>query len=129
MPKLGEKRAVTENTVINMDKQGIVHLSFQEGSYINLNESKKILSSRKRLLPNTKQFLLVDLTNDPVPNKESKQFANSDDLINITKAMALITKGNISRIVGNFFFQMKETSYPTRLFTNKKDAIDWLLSQ
>jgi|TARA_B110000467_G_C18194605_1_gene408145 hypothetical protein len=129
MEKLGTQTITTENAIIKLDKQGIVHLSFQNYAYVNLDESKEILSARKRLLPNTKQFLLVDLTNDPVPNKESKQFANSDDLINITKAMALITKGNISRIVGNFFFQMKETSYPTRLFTNKKDAIDWLLSQ
>jgi hypothetical protein len=131
MPKLGEKRAVTENTVINMDKQGIVHLSFQEGSYINLNESKKILSSRKKWLshPSEKQLLLVDFTNNPVPSQQSKDHARSDDVEKLTKAMACIVKGKISQIVGSFFIQMKEVHYPTKLFRNKKEAIGWLLSQ
>ena len=47
MQGLGKQRVITENTIVKMDKEGIVHMSFQEGAYIDLDESKKILSIRE----------------------------------------------------------------------------------
>jgi hypothetical protein len=42
------------------------------------------------------------------------------------KAMALVSESSVGKTVGNFFILLSSPKYPTRIFSNKEDAISWL---
>lgn len=43
--------------------------------------------------------------------------------------LAVIISSGISKIMGNIFMRFSKPDYPTRLFTDKQKAIDWILGQ
>ncbi len=59
------------------------------------------------------------------PNKEERDRAA--ELINpITEAMAIITTSPVSRMIANLFFGLKPPPYPVKMFSNEKDAVEWI---
>ncbi|WCL81532.1 STAS/SEC14 domain-containing protein [Saprospira sp. CCB-QB6] len=45
------------------------------------------------------------------------------------KASAVLVSGAVSRLLGNFLIQLNHAHVPIRLFVDREEAIDWLLSQ
>jgi hypothetical protein len=50
----------------------------------------------------------------------------SGQLPKYIKAMALVSNSAVGKMVGNFFIILSRPPYPTRIFSNKEDAINWL---
>ena len=111
-----------------IENNDIIYVTFEQGIYVTLEDSKEIIEARNILRPNRKQLIIWDLTSDPVPDKDSKKIAFEPEVVSITKASAFIINSKISQIVGNFFISLNPGKYPTKLFTDKKEAEDWLLS-
>ena len=60
--------------------------------------------------------------------KEIRDYLSSEALLPICKASALLVNSGISKTVGNFFLTFSQPSYPTKIFTNEKKALEWLQS-
>lgn len=59
------------------------------------------------------------------PTKEERDRAA--ELINpIAQAMAIITNSPVSRMIANLFFGLKPPPYPVKMFSNEKDAVEWI---
>jgi len=59
------------------------------------------------------------------PTKEERDVAAA--LINeIVKAMAIVTTSPVARMIANLFFGLKPPPYPAKMFTNEKDAVEWI---
>jgi hypothetical protein len=69
--------------------------------------------------------LLIYLSNSPVPDKETRDFANKA-LPKLYTAMAMVSKSALAKFIMNFLFQLKEPPIPMKNFTNDKDAKEWL---
>lgn len=70
--------------------------------------------------------LLCDLTNVISMSQECrKHFSGPEHASTFSKA-ALIVTGDISRLIGNFFLGFNKPLKPTKLFSNKEDALKWL---
>lgn len=116
---------------VELDDDDIVHLSFNEGSkHIGIAESKQIVVDRVSLnTPEQKQLILVDLFGAKNKyNKEAREFAKSKEMNETTSAMAFIIDNFWGKIVGNFFVGLSKGNYHVRLFTEKQEAIKWLLT-
>jgi hypothetical protein len=49
------------------------------------------------------------------------------ELINpVAEAMAIITTSPVSRMIANLFFGLKPPPYPVKMFSNEKDATEWI---
>ncbi len=68
---------------------------------------------------------LGDVTHASLPTTEARDFAG-EETPKFVKALALITNSELSRMIANVFFALKKPPYPTRLFTNEKEAKEWL---
>jgi hypothetical protein len=71
---------------------------------------------------------LGDVTHASLPTTEARDFAG-EETPKFVKALALITNSELSKMIANVFLVLKKPAYPTKLFTNKKDAKDWLQKQ
>jgi len=119
----------TDVSNLSIGENGIVLMEFpKKNTVIGLEDSWRIYEERIKLTPpGTKQLILVDLLSNPKPNREARDFAKTPEMVNSTKAMALIVGGPLSRMLGNFFMGFNKGAFPTKLFTETVAAENWLL--
>jgi len=79
----------------------------------------------KRITNNRKVPLLIYLAPSPVPDKETRKFVN-EQLPNVYKAMAMISKPGLATFIMNFLFKLKQPPIPMKNFTDEREAKEWL---
>lgn len=74
--------------------------------------------------------MLVDARAIKGISKEVRDYIRKREKETGSKAekLAIIVGSGISKITGNMFFSFSKPPYPTKLFTNKEKALEWLLS-
>ncbi len=112
-----------------MDQQGFVRLTFPNYVEINGTQAYKIYESRLELDAAIPQLLFVDLTSNPRPDREARQFVKSKEAISCTQAIACLVDGLLSKMVGNLLLSVTNGKIPTKLFGSEDEAVKWLLDQ
>lgn len=93
---------------------------------MTLEDGKESTRISAEMVNHTPRPLLCDLTNVVKMTQDCRRhFAGPEHAKTFSKA-ALIVTSPISRIIGNFFLGLNKPLKPTRLFTNKEDALLWL---
>lgn len=73
--------------------------------------------------------MLVDIRYLKGVSKEVRDYIGKEDVATRqTKCLAILVGSGIPKIMGNIFMRFSKPPYPTRLFTNKEKAIEWLMS-
>ncbi|PWT73068.1 MAG: STAS/SEC14 domain-containing protein [Bacteroidetes bacterium] len=88
----------------------------------NLTENIKLV---KQITNNRIPPLLIYLSNSPVPDKATRKFA-SEQLPNLYKAMAMVSKPGLAKFIMNILFRFKPPPIPMKSFDNDVDAREWL---
>ena len=129
--ELMEQTITTTVSNLRLCNLGIVHMSFPEKNIvIDLDDSIKIYEGRIQLnTPSPKQLLSVDLRTDPKPNREARNYAKSKNVIDTTKAMAILVKSPLSKMLGNFFIGFNKGDFPVKIFIEENSATKWLTKQ
>lgn len=120
----------TAVATVEITNDDVVIIRFPKKEQIVLLEnSKEILNARISFSPpGTKQLVLADLTTNPKPNREARDYAKSKEMNKSTKGLALLVTNGVSSILGNLFLGFNKGEYPVKLFLNQEDAIIWLKS-
>jgi hypothetical protein len=63
--------------------------------------------------------------NSKPPRKDQRDFI-AHEIESIVKAMAIVTSSPVSRMIANLFFSFKPPTYPVKMFTNERDATEWI---
>ncbi|MBK0383867.1 STAS/SEC14 domain-containing protein [Pedobacter sp. SD-b] len=69
--------------------------------------------------------LLIYLCDLPIPDKEARKFS-TQQLPNVYKAMAMVSKPGLSKFIMNILFSLKKPLIPMKSFTDEKKAEEWL---
>lgn len=93
---------------------------------LTMEEIKKEMD-KFRKITGGKKVCLVSESNpkSPAPAKEQRDFIASE-INSVVKAMAIITTSPVSRMIVNLFFGLKPPPYPAKLFTDQKEAVQWI---
>lgn len=104
----------------------IVQIECEPNTTMTLAEGKESTRIVTEMIQSTPLPMLCDLTNVVTMTKECRQhFAGPEHAAVFTKC-ALLIKSPIARVIGNFFLGANKPLRPTRLFTDKEDALEWL---
>lgn len=79
----------------------------------------------KKMLNNQKACILSDISNANPMDKQTRDYIELE-LKNVYKAMAIIAYSPLGRMIGNIFFKLNSPSFPTKMFSNEKEAKEWL---
>ena len=79
----------------------------------------------KQIIGNKIVPLLIYLCDSPVPDKETRKFS-TEQLPNVYKAMAMVSKPGLSKLIMNILFKLKQPPIPMKSFTDEKLAREWL---
>jgi len=106
---------------------------FEDGILISLSKSpKRTIESISRNVALVKQItnntpvpLLIYLANSPVPDKATRKFS-TEQLPVIYKAMAMVSKPGLAKLIMNILFKFSQPPIPMKSFSDPEDARNWL---
>jgi hypothetical protein len=115
-------------SIIWFDELGILYSIPKPGAPPDLNQ-EEIMREIQRFheITGNKKVCMIAESNSSArpPNKEERDFI-AKQMSELTKAMAIITNSPVTRMVVNLFFALKPPDYPAKMFTNEKDAKEWI---
>jgi uncharacterized protein YlzI (FlbEa/FlbD family) len=122
--KLTEQKTEKINFLLRDDN--IMHIECAPNTIMTLLEGMESTRIVGEIVNRVPQPMLCDLTNVIKMTQECRNhFAGPQHAAIFTKC-ALIVTSPIAKIIGNFFLGANKPIKPTRLFTNKDEAIKWL---
>ncbi|WCL81915.1 STAS/SEC14 domain-containing protein [Saprospira sp. CCB-QB6] len=100
---------------------------------VSLEEIVYGIEVQQRLAEEEQQkiILLAEMSSMSNLSKSAKAFLKSGEgreLNDITLANALLVTNAFSRMLGNMLVGIVKSDYPVRIFSNKSEAIKWLLA-
>jgi hypothetical protein len=127
IPKNVKTYEMTSSTIW-FDEEGILFSVPKPGPPPELSkeEVEKEMEKFIAIIGNKK----VCMVSEANPNSRPPTKAERDwiaELINpIVKAMAVVSTSPVARMIANLFFGLKPPPYPAKMFSNEKDAVEWI---
>jgi hypothetical protein len=79
----------------------------------------------KKITGNKRVPLLIYLSNSPIPDNETRKFA--ERLVpELYSAMAMVSAPGLAKFIMNFIFILKKPPIPMKGFIDDKEAKEWL---
>jgi hypothetical protein len=88
-------------------------------------ENEEELQLLQKMVGSKKMCMILDLTYAKPPAKGERDKA-AGEMEKLVKAMALVGSSPLGRMVANLFFGLKPPTYPVKMFSNVKDAEEWI---
>ena len=106
-------------------ENGILHFYYKEVDVIDLNVAKICVSERLEFSENNEYPCLVDSAKTHNITKEARDYFAKEGNELIT-ANAILVRSSVFKMIVNFFIQINKPDKPTKMFTNKDQALAWL---
>jgi hypothetical protein len=106
--------------------KNIYKLKLQSNIELDANDAIEIRSNFLSLSNGKKWGLLVDAENFFSTTSEFRQLSASKEYTDLRLALAIVTNSMATKIIGNFFIKVNKPASPTKLFSNEKQAFEWL---
>ena len=106
---------------------------WEDGILVSLSKSPKRTVDNiaanvalvKQISGNKPVPLLIYLADSPVPDKETRRFS-TEQLPVVYKAMAMVSKPGLAKLIMNILFALKPPPIPMKSFTDDRQAKEWL---
>jgi hypothetical protein len=118
-----------QNSTVWMDENGIIY-SVPKDKEPEETDITKVVEEMKKFRQFTggqKCCIVIESNSNSRPTKKEHRDIIASELESVTKAMAIVTNSPLSRMVANLFFGLKPPPYPAKMFTNEKEAKEWIL--
>ncbi len=106
------------------DTEGILY-SYSKSIKRTVENIGRNVALVKQITGNKPVPLLIYLTDSPVPDKATRQFS-TEQLPNIYKAMAMVSKPGLSQLIMSLLFKFQKPPIPMKSFTDDQKAREWL---
>ena len=123
---LDDKKILTKTEEIMLMDNDIVYCRVLPGKLMTLEEGKLNVQVISKIANGKKTPVLVDIRESKGVTKECRKYFASKEVAKVQTACALLIESPFSRLIGNFFLGLNKPLFPTKLFNNKEDAINWL---
>ena len=111
---------IHENGLIIMTIKSGVTLDLEDISF-NRNEVLKVTGSKITVM-------LIEAEGHILITREAREESAKEEYMKYLNALAIVSDLLAHKLLGNFFIKFNKPAKPTRFFTNKNKATEWLIS-
>jgi hypothetical protein len=86
----------------------------------------EVLEKHRELAKSRRVPVLVDARLVSSMSHAARSAAASSEVAALTSRVGILVNGPVSTIIGNFFIRVSHPLVPTRLFTDRFEAEEWL---
>lgn len=119
----------TDKIKYMLGTDGILYIECLPNTIMTLVDAKDSTRLGAELVNGNPAPMLCDLTNVVKMTQDCRRHFSGPEHAEIFTKCALMVTSPISRIIGNFFLGANKPLKPTRLFTNRNEAIKWLKNE
>lgn len=118
----------TDTMKITVHENGYVELLIKNNAVFDTKDivdSKKFITS---LLGEKKAFILVEAEGTFYTSREARELGASEEHATHHGAIAFCSDKLAYKILGKLYIKINRPKVPTKYFTKRKDAVQWLAS-
>jgi hypothetical protein len=116
-----------ENIRMVLYKNGIMNVIFKDNRLITLNDVKEV-NEWVASLGNHKYLNLMEGAYNTDIDAIVREYAASEKENKYTIADAMVISTSAHKLITDFYVKVNKPYKPTRIFNNRDEAINWLLS-
>lgn len=106
----------------------IIFFKYSPKLIITLEIAREIVQSRLNYTSGNSVYTLIDFTNVKSVTKEARDYMNaSDGGLKGILGGAFLSNNVVATLFVNLYLKVNNPTIPAKFFTNKEDAISWLL--
>lgn len=106
-------------------KNDILYVIYLPGAVITIDVAKGIVKQRMEYTGGRPYLMLITGEGLRAINKEARDYLSKEGTEGVL-AGALLVNSVYTEFFGNFFLRITQPKIPAKLFTNEKEALQWL---
>ena len=120
------KKVDIGHSSVELRYDGLVEIVFKRSSLIGLQECLDLMDAYEQILEK-RRYPLLHIAEDYVQfNGDAREFGSSEEGLRFSAAEAFVIKSLAHKLLANFYLKVNKPSVPTKFFSNKEDAEEWL---
>jgi hypothetical protein len=120
------KTIIQKNITVELTDENILHIHIHAYTEVTLSDAVLALEAMEKLSEGKKHPVLIDAGEFSSVDKEVREFSASPESNAFTLADAIAYDNIGQKIVANFYISQNRPVVPTRMFSEKEEALKWL---
>lgn len=118
-----------KNITMRLYDNGIMNVIFADNGYIDLKDITEVMSWMEEVARGRMFVNLMEGAYNTDLAPEVREFSASSHQNKYTIADAMIISSDAHKLVSNFYIKFNKPVKPTKIFTDRNKAIEWLLEE
>lgn len=111
-----------------LDEDGIIIIINKPTALHSKADAEENIVVTRQVSAEKPRPILIDMTDVRSMTREAREIYAKEGNDSRVKAIGIVTRSSMGRIVGNFFLGFNKPAVPTRLFKTHKVAKKWLMA-
>lgn len=112
--------------LMEFKSDGIVHVTFKKNCVLDIELQMRMLAKYHWLTNSEPTPFIFESEEGLTVTKEARDNAIIIEEQSPCKAMAVVVENLAYKIIANFYMTFNKPKRPYKVFSNKKDALEWL---
>lgn len=108
---------------VHLREDGLLHLQWLPGSSIEVQDARAAMATVNDVCHGSQRPMLVDMAAVASVSREARSIWS---IPCSASRIALLGRSPVDRVLANFFLGVHIPPCPTRFFTSRSEAMDWL---
>lgn len=109
---------------VELAAEGVFHLVWNPGTVLEADDVHAAMAKVNEVAGGAELPMLIDITNTQAVTRQAKSVFSVKCA---ASRIALLGSSPVNRVIANFAMARRTLPCPTRFFTSRTDAMDWLL--
>jgi len=119
----------TKTAAIHLDEDGLVIVKIRDNAYQSIEDAKANLATAISAIAGRRRPLLIDIRTAQPLDADARHHYSGQTLVDGFSALALLVESSpFGRMMGNVYLRVARPGVPTRLFTEERRALEWLIN-
>jgi hypothetical protein len=120
------KKKELKASTVSLRQDGIIEFLIKPNVTLNAADAREIVDATNEIGEGKKYPLLITAGSFSLVDTEVRYYASSPEANRFTIASAILVNNVAQKLMGNAYIKFNQPPTPTRLFTDKNQAIGWL---
>jgi hypothetical protein len=115
-----------EHSTVELRGDGLVEIVFMKSIVLGLQECLDLMDAYEQILEK-KRYPLLHIAGDYMQvTEEARNYGASEEGLRFSAAEAFVINSLAHKLLANFYMKINKPSVPTKFFSKKEDAEEWL---
>jgi hypothetical protein len=108
---------------VELRTDGVVHLIWKPQGTIEAADARAAVAAVNEVCQGSEHPMLVDMASTEAVNRDARSIFSTPCA---ASRIALLGSNPVDRVIANLFLRVHQPSCPTRFFSSRTEAMDWL---